>query len=335
LIPRRIVLSWGQEEGLMSLRHVLAMAGAGAVIGLVACSGGVDSSCGNYIDAAIAYDTKCNSAVTVPAQAKTNFVKLCEALAAAPGARDFASEIDQCSSQIQSLDCNGSLTCKITGSLPDGAACGAGSQCAGGVCSTSSTPTIPDSEMTCGTCSSYVPVGGDCSIDHCDPATSECMQNKCVAYAQQGQSCAGAPCANALLCDSTNTCQPYPTKGQSCTLACASPEVCSNGTCSDPVQQGGACPTGIECASGLTCDATSHTCVTPTLAGSGQPCGFVNNQIVDCQTGLKCSSSSQGSSTCVTPKEIGDPCTVGNSECDTFLLCVGGTCQVPDYTVCQ
>ena len=316
----------------MRFFHAFVAAFAALGISVVACSGGIDSSCGSYVDDALSYDTKCDSSVTVTSQEKTNFVKLCDALAVAPGASNLASQIDQCASQIKSLGCNESLSCKITGSLADGAACGASSQCSGGVCTTSG-PADPNTELQCGKCSSFVAVGGDCTNASCDPTTGACEQNKCAAYVQQGADCTSAPCKSGLLCDSTShTCQPYPTKGQPCSLACAFPEKCAGGTCIDPVQQGGACPTGFECASNLTCDSNSHTCVQPTLAAAGQPCGFVQNQIIDCQSGLRCSTSS---GTCVTPKEIGDSCTVGKSECDAFLLCIGGTCQAPDYSVCK
>jgi hypothetical protein len=131
------------------------------------------------------------------------------------------------------------------------------------------------------------------------------------------------------------TCEALPSKGQQCQFICASPEICSNGICSDPVQQGGACPLGNECASNLQCNQQTHICEQPTLAPVGQPCGFVQNQIVQCQSGLTCAQSGNGTGTCTAPKTQGEACTVGKGECQLFLYCVAGTCQTPDYSTCK
>jgi len=321
----------------MRLRRPCSAVAAVAVVGVVgvsACSVDLDTACGDYVDAADSLDTTCGDVGVLP-QTRTNFVAVCDALVTAPGVQDLAAQVEQCAGQLRSLDCNGTASCKITGTLPDGAACGAGQQCAGGICNTTAS-TDPTSEVACGKCSSYVAIGGNCSTGVCDPTAGGCVQGTCVAYAQRDESCTDAPCANALQCDSTSlTCQPYPTEGQSCSTECAYPEKCSSGTCVDPAQQGGACPTGVECATGLVCDSGTRTCSKPGIAEAGQPCGFVNGQIVDCDGGLKCAAPSQGHPSCVAPKQIGDACTVGDGECDVFLACVGGTCQVPDYSVCK
>ena len=321
----------------MRMRHVLAVAVVAVGAFVVACSGSPGSSCGSYYDSVLAHGDKCQSSTLgLDPAAKPAFEKYCGALATAPGANNFAGQVDQCNSAVQNADCNTTPSCRITGSLADGAACGVSTQCSGGRCDNANT-VVPNSEITCGKCASYVPVGGACSTGaECDPDTSECRNGTCQAYAPQGASCQNAACAPGLQCDiNTQTCLPYPTKGQACTGECQAPYRCISGTCADAVQQGGSCPTNTECASSLQCDPTSHTCVQPTLAAAGQPCGFVQTQIVECQSGLKCQPSSTGSSTCVVPKNAGDACTVGKSECGFFLLCVNGTCQVPDYSVCK
>lgn len=321
----------------MRMGHVFAMSFVAVSIGVAACSGSPGSSCGSFYDAVIAHANKCQtSSLGLDPAAKPNFEKYCDEIATAPGANNFSGQVDQCTSAIQNADCNASANCRITGSLADGAGCGVSTQCSGGRCDNANT-VVPNSEITCGKCASYVAVGGSCGTGaDCDPQTSECVNNTCVAFAQQGQSCTSAPCASNLQCDTTShTCQPFPTKGQTCTIECQAPYRCLSGTCGDAVQQGGACPIGIECATGLTCDQTSHTCVQPTAAGAGQPCGFVNNQIVQCQSGLKCQQTSTSGGTCIAPKNAGDACTVGKGECATFLACISGTCQVPDYSVCK
>ncbi len=320
----------------MSLRHLCALSLSAGVVWIAACSGGsASSACGDYLNALVSYEQKCgNSTATVDDATKSNFEAICGALSSAPGANNFSGQVEQCASQVNSLSCDGSLACPIHGTLADGAPCGASPQCTGGIC-TAVKSTNPNSEFACSTCSSYLAIGANCSTGECDPSTSACSNNTCVAYVGQGQSCASAPCSTGLQCDmTTKVCQPYPTKGQTCTLQCANPYRCIGGTCADAVQQGGACPTGIECANNLMCDPQSHTCVQPTLAALGQPCGFVNTQYVQCQTGLKCSTGGQPN-TCFQPKSAGQACTVGNGECQTYLYCINGTCQTPDYSTCK
>jgi hypothetical protein len=39
---------------------------------------------------------------------------------------------------------------------------------------------------------------------------------------------------------------------------------------------------------------------------------------------------------CIAPRKIGEPCTVGKSECEIFAaVCVDGTCQAVDYGACK
>lgn len=324
----------------MGMRHGGAAAFAAGVIGLIACSGGgIESSCGNYFDKVVSLESQCGSDFALDPSLKSNFEKYCDGLAAEPGAKDLASQIDTCASTVSAAGCNGSaINCRITGSLPDGSACGNGTQCTGGLCDTSGTQPSTTTELNCGKCASYLQVGADCTAPSatCDPSTSECRNGKCTALATQGQSCATIGCANGLTCDTgTQTCVTPPTQGQACTTTCASPYRCINSTCTTGVQQGGACPVGDECAPTLSCDMTTHTCQPQQRATEGQPCGFVNNAIVGCQSGLQCTESTPNTFTCQTPKNLGETCTVGKQECQIFLACVNGTCQQPDYSTCK
>jgi hypothetical protein len=318
----------------------VAVSFAAIVVGLVACGGGPSAACGNYFDQLVAQEQKCDPGVQIDPSLKTNFENVCDALGRAPGTNNLAGQIDACANQLSNSACGASVNCKIAGSLPDGSACGTGVQCAGSLCD--NTTQVPNSELTCGKCASYLAVGATCgtaNTGQCDPAISACNGGKCVALAQQGQDCTTTPCANGLTCDQTaKTCQPpppLPTKGATCQFVCASPYKCIAQVCADAVQAGGACPTGLECASNLTCNPQTKTCVQPTLAPAGQPCGFVNNQVVSCQSGLECKQGPNSQGTCVAPKLAGDACTVGQGECATFLFCINGTCGVPDYSVCK
>jgi hypothetical protein len=327
------------------MRIALAIGTCGGVVLAVACSGGgIESSCGNYFDALNAVANKCGAGNLFDPSARPGFLLDCAALAKAPGTPNLSSEIDQCANAVNAATCNnlGSaiVGCSLRGTLSDSAACASSVQCAGGRCVTGMAS--PTSELVCGTCASYSPVGAACggtTNASCDPTTGSCINGTCLAFIQQGGACGATgtgSCASGLQC-TAQTCQPPPTKGQACTLFCASPERCVAGTCQDPVAQGGACPTGNECQSSLTCDAQTKTCVKPPVAGANQPCGFINQKNVSCDTGLKCINASDAGtgSTCVTEPTQGQACTVGLNECAPGLTCIGNTCQVPDYTVCK
>ena len=325
----------------MRIRHCVAVSFAAGVIGLVACGGSPGSSCGSYFDSLVAAEQKCDPGVQIDTSVKANFETYCDkSLAKASGTNNLAGQISNCASLVQNYSCGASLNCKVAGTLPDGTACGVAPQCSGALCDTKNSTAIPNSEVVCGKCASYLAVGAQCGTTgggSCDSSTSSCTNGTCVALAQQGQSCATAECTGGLLCDpQAKTCQPLPTKGAACpSFECQAPYRCVSGTCADAVQAGGACPTGAECAGGLTCDQLTKTCKAPTLAPAGQPCGFVQNQIVDCQTGLRCQQGTTGQGTCIVPKHAGEACAVGKGECASFLFCINGTCTVPDYSVCQ
>ena len=316
----------------MSVRRLLAASVGAGVVLLVACGGSPGSSCGSYYDELVSRASSCGASTSnLDPNAKSGLSAACDNLAKAPGASNFAGQVDQCTNQLKSLTCDQSTpSCLITGSLADGSACATSVQCTGGRCDTSGT-TSTNTEVPCGKCASYVAVGGSCaSGGTCNPTTGTCSNGTCTAFAQQGQSCTnGVACVSGLTC-AQGTCAPLPTKGQACTSSCASPYRCISGTCADAVQAGGAC-TFSECATNLTC--VSQKCVAPTYAAEGQPCGLVNGQAVSCQGGLRCSGLQGG--TCVAPKNAGDACTVGKLECATSLSCIGGTCAVPDYSVCK
>jgi hypothetical protein len=323
----------------MRIRHCVAVSFAAIVVGLVACGGNASSSCGSYFDSLVSYENKCDPGIQIDTSAKSTFQTYCGALAAAPGTNNFSGQLDTCVGLLNGATCGATINCKIAGTLGDGTACGVGVQCSGGRCDTSNATTIPNSEVTCGKCASYLAVGAQCGANGglCDPGTSSCTNGTCVAFAQQGQSCAAANCAGGLTCDATKICQPQPTKGQACTGSCQAPYKCIQNTCADAVQSGGACPTGNECAGSLFCNPQTKTCQQVTTVGAGQPCGFIQNQIIGCQSGLTCQSGTTGQGTCVAPKQAGDACTVGQKQCadSPFLLCINGTCAVPDYSVCK
>jgi hypothetical protein len=322
---------------MLTLRHVCVLGLAAGFAFLANACGDVGSSCGNYFDTVSALEAQCD--IVVDTSLRSGFVQVCEAVAKAPGASSFGSELDSCASGIKSGGCDSLVfnppSCSIRGTQPDGAPCASSAQCSGGICNASNVVSTT-SELQCGTCASYVAIGADCTTGGmCDPATSECIAGgKCTAYIPVGSACGtGIPsdCTPGFECNTSSVCAPVPTQGQACTVDCAIPFRCIGGVCGAAVQQGGACPKGDECASTLTCDPAAHTCQMPVVGQAGQACGFTDAGIVDCAEGLNCSAQS----TCVAGKTAGMSCTVGMQECATYLLCINSICATPDYTVCM
>lgn len=306
---------------------------------VAACSSGASGACESYVDALIDRGEACGFE-DASQETLDEFVAACANIASAPGVTDFDGQVDACADQIASSGCSISgLSCRIKGSLADGEKCGTSAQCQGGQCATTSAMAVPDSEIRCGTCASYLPIGAACDAGGpaCEPLVSHCSGSPgtCVAYAKVGEDC-GAGCESTLTCDATtNECATRPTKGEACTSSCVDPYRCVGGACAEPVAEGQPCPTGNECASGLDCNSMS-VCAQPKHAAEGQPCGFVEGEFVDCDEGFECEApGADQAEVCVRRKVEGDACTVGKSECRSFLICTSGTCQLPDFSLCQ
>lgn len=306
---------------------------------LAGCGGGVGSTCDGLLDAYQSLADRCEgTAVTFTPTERTNYAASCEQLVTISGISNYGSQVAGCATVVRFAACNdleSALECTIKGTLPDGAPCGTGAQCAGGIC-TNATQPDPQSEITCGVCASFIEVGAACTSfgsEECDTNLT-CVNGSCVANGHQGDPCDDADdpeCGPNLICDSSGRCGPLPTLGASCpSSTCAEPFVCLNGTCGAASSEGGPCPTGEECAVGLVCNAMTSTCQKPIIAESGEACGSVNGQEVGCDGGLTCPNG-----TCVPTTPLEGPCVAGQGQCDFALVCVDGTCQIPDYSVCS
>ncbi len=305
------------------VRSFVAIA-LGTLALLAACGGrSIETSCANLFDREVAFFQRCGGSID-PAQ-KSAYVDACVQMATAPGTNDLASQLDACS-----LDSCDGKTCILRGTLPANAPCAVGSQCQSGFCKVSSSPT---SELACGTCEVVGALGDDCSTTfrcqdglYCDTTTF-----KCTPVVGQGQPCPNLEgCDVGLYCDPVaNVCLTPPGKGQPCTSQCASPYLCLGSVCTDPEPVGGPCPVGDECSVNLVCDPQTQLCAPTPISQVGGPCQPA--VVAVCASGLIC----VGAGTCIVPKQQGAACTVGNDECAQNLLCIDGTCQIPDYGTCK
>jgi hypothetical protein len=202
-----------------------------------------------------------------------------------------------------------------TGSEANGAACAFDSQCVTGFCA--------------------IAPGNACGT--------------CAAPPQPGDSCAQlATCAATQVCEPTTMqCVPFATLSQPCSASqpCAVGLGCANGTCqTESETMGSACPAsgaGCDFYQGLTCNTESSTCVAEQLVASGQPCGFIDSQNVNCSAGAMCLDG-----LCVAASPVGQPCDlVAGPVCILPSHCIvtagtadggtTGTCQIYDATQCS
>lgn len=134
-----------------------------------------------------------------------------------------------------------------------------------------------------------------------------------------GQDCCGGPggtCDSPLACGKQfKVCGDCGIKGAPCChgVDCGSGLTCDAGTCVECGGAGEACCDNAVCESGKECVAG----MCKSCGGNGQPCCGST----DCGNGLSCSSG-----TCVSCGGDGEPCC--GASCGNGMACEGGTCKI-------
>ncbi|MBI5531293.1 MAG: hypothetical protein HY898_01160 [Deltaproteobacteria bacterium] len=279
-----------------------------------------------------------------------------------PGSGITPVTLDACASALETVACllqGPPAACQFHGALPKGAACNEDSQCQSGRCVNTETdlPSGYRSPLRCGTCVGVVDVGQPCGQDLC-PAGAGCFltdpaSNAYVCFAvTEGEAGAGcdqvkAWCKPGLYCDAQSSqCTPLHELGATCTpygpSGCQPPLICSGNpaTCVEPGQVGAKCKQSVDCAPGLGCAyLTTHLCSTVTWVGPGEPCSDTSLCLVGSCPQETASEPDAGSQTkCPTLLADGQSCDNSNgqpSTCDTFSVCMNGTCNLLDSFVCQ
>lgn len=217
----------------------------------------------------------------------------------------------------------------LHGTLAGGASCFLDEECISNQCSGSSTTDA----CVAGTCVGDTPpatmpaeLGMPCTFETGCVEGAFCDYNEtgtCVARRNQGESCSSTrECAAGLGCVGDLppfTCQPLPGLGEPCPyLICRDVGTyCSaSGTCERVGLEGAACSGVVgECAPDYPCDTSTGTCTR--APGVDEPCGYTT--AIRCfDAGLVCD---EAVSTCIAPKEDGEPCTVD-------AVCKSGHCDV-------
>lgn len=285
-------------------------AGAGASTGIDASSSASKQACDQYFAAKYLRCGGPRRPAAEIARLRTRFEQVCADEIALPGSGVDLAGLTACASALDLASCQlpagPPAACAFGGSLPGGAACMDGIQCASGRCQgmQSLTPGGPIGPTTCGTCAPVVAVGQVCGSAGC-PQGAACITDntsapspvyRCVAVTEgdPGASCDDltALCKPGLYCAAgTARCTKLGTAGSSCDEGpgkdwpggCAAPlgcvdlpsgQVCGSGS------EGGVCIRDQDCAPGLGCvpGACSSSCPAPGKCASvkwvaaGQAC---------------------------------------------------------------
>lgn len=236
-----------------------------------------------------------------------------------PSSLTTPGDVKDCADALDASACTASSAPSAcnpkAGNLPDGAACGADSQCASTYCERS--------VGQCGTCVRRMPLGKACdtSLD-CD------FGLVCLAQASGGRTCVATTIVGA---------------GQSCGMGkdCQPGLICSNSAtpkCMTPLMVGATCdPANSACdgTQGSICDPQSKKCINIQYAAVGQPCEEGAALPTTCMASAQCSN--QGSSSiCVAPAADGKSCNpTASIGCMSPATCQNGVCALFDPASCH
>ena len=330
---------------------VLSLASCASPEGYLSGASGVsayDQACGSLLDSLCVAYTRCGftSSASSCAARLTQIGGVCdaEARASLSDARMgfSASRFARCQEALGSATCESLFTpgavpgCNdfLRSQLERGEGCFRSAECpATDHCDTSAT--CP------GVCAARKGVGEQTdSVEGCAEGL-DALDGTCRAPVAAGQSCAplsegGAQqrCVDGSLCSPENVCSPLARAGMACgtDTQCAVGLVCSGTThtCEAAHSQGEPCSlSAMNCKLDLTCavqDAQALTGTCQPLRGVGGTCASSD----DCTRGLQCSGSSFGAGgfvagACAPPKALGASCTAW-TECTGDAYCENGQC---------
>ncbi len=324
----------------LTRRVFVACAGMG-VVAAVACGTSPSTdpagmACDALVDSSNAVAVRCGGR-SIPAEYKSRFRTYCVAWLGYPGQGITPQSLSDCAAVYGASDCHGSqgAQCWKSGSLADGSACNATSQCKSGWCE------IPSTADHCGTCVPTVPNGQSCATPgtRCMQASS-CTKGICVGYntVDAGGDCSNSAdvCKRGLGCEAQK-CIALEGLGSACTstASCQDGLVCSAKVCAKPLALQADCSQAMDgCAVGNECDVTTKKCVSTSFVKPGQPCGFLTTGMAVCFIGQCQLDSQKTTGTC--PAVIPDGQRCGSSDhCDYGSRCTNNLVCVLSDTVCN
>lgn len=234
---------------------------------------------------------------------------------------------------------------EVRGTLPNGSGCGAGAQCASGVCD-------GKTDSACGTCVAGLAVGADCAAapQGCAPGLAcddSGTNHHCAvrSLVQAGAQCDSVKnlCGEGLQCVSTGpnerTCLVEAATGSICrtatyAVACANAanEYCSQTTsqCVPNATVSQSCDWSGEvgCRPGLICDRVDETCRAPVAGVALDAACTVGDT---CANGATCAryDGEVSSQVCTARAALDAPCGYNLADCAIGLSCTLGVCKAP------
>jgi len=232
----------------------------------------------------------------------------------APGSTVTPAQARTCIEALDDTTCeqifyrNTPMSCRFMGTRAAGLACTDDSQCQSGHCQR------PNATM-CGMCGMPGGAGADCTEDDDCGQSLICHEDdkKCVAPAGTGMACNDAvPCRVGLRC-AGGTCMPQlNTEGADC----EEEDDCNN-------------------TLGLFCNPFSNKCSEVEVAGPGEDCGLVNNEVVICRNLAECVTAGGAlAGKCGPVAGDGQACDE-NTPCQEPAECIEDVCKIPDPLVCN
>jgi hypothetical protein len=231
------------------------------------------------------------------------------------GVNTWPDQIDACVISTQNATCDDLYQqriaeCTGSGTLPNGEACVDGNQCQSGSCNKAD-------NSICGVCGRRAELGESCATSSCASGLN-CVEDICRRPVDQGQAC-------------------------SSWLECKPPFTCVAGTCQAPVAAGEPCSSALECdfLGGFSCNSTLNVCQAIQFAGTGEPCGTVNDRLVMCGGNAKCHKPANGQpGTCSRVVAEGEACSAdaendGGATCRRPSVCENGFCRQPAFDSCR
>lgn len=332
--------------------------GLAAVLLVVACGGatappenGIKAACARLHAAYARNEVRCKGPdVDLPPEA--DFVASCVGLASARGSLVAPADLDACTSSIRGCP-SGRPAClgggsdllfpahDKRGSLPEGATCVAGVQCASGICNTTYT-------TTCGVCAVPKARGAACDLarDVCEEPTT-CDGARCAYVGgDQGEPCTtygGGTCAAPFYCGAKNPgdgpnvegrCRTRGAPGAACAPSqpCIDGIGCVAGACRAPLPEGAPCEAARDlCATDRLGACVGGICVFP---GTGVQEGGACDPDA-CRADLTCRDHVCAANPTEPRPGPGEPCTI-TGVCKAGASCEGfrargnddpGTCR--------
>ena len=274
----------------------------------------LEQACSAYANIAVSWPATCYGAAPEPDESTviSRWVKSCVLSSSASGSKLGPDYWNSCAA-LAANNCDG-YDCGAypSGTRQTGEPCLNGTQCASLWCW--GTDIMGTSQgIQCGICAPRLTEGSACDSlsDACELGMS-CFQGVCRKQGQAGDSCENR-------------------------RDCVYPAIClGNGVCGTvtaaPKGRGQPCTTYLDCNPSEGCDLTTKIC---TPYQFGQPGTACDAEIRFCEFG----NCDLGTGTCSTVTVLSDgaPCDPNNSAttCQTYSLCFGGTCHIPDPASCD